>query len=59
MSDWTFFGTYTGGYQVQLTGTASGCLPTSKPECKNSGWRTFGTMFKNEGRCVAFVNQSS
>ena len=59
VSDWTFFGTYTGGYQVQLTGTASGCLPTSKSECKNSGWRTFGTMFKNEGRCVAFVNQSS
>jgi hypothetical protein len=30
-------------------------FPTSKEQCKNGGWRQFG--FKNEGRCVAFVNR--
>ena len=29
-------------------------LPTSKDECKNDGWRTFG-VFKNQGDCVSFV----
>jgi hypothetical protein len=29
-------------------------LPTSKEQCKNGGWRTFG-VFKNEGDCVSFV----
>ena len=29
-------------------------LPTSKDECKNGGWRTFG-VFKNQGDCVSFV----
>jgi hypothetical protein len=28
--------------------------PTTKDECKDGGWRRFG--FKNQGRCVAFVN---
>ena len=30
-------------------------LPTTRAECKNGGWRNFGTMFKNQGQCVGFV----
>jgi hypothetical protein len=30
-------------------------LPTSKNQCKNGGWKNFGTMFKNQGQCVKFV----
>ena len=29
-------------------------LPTTKPKCKNGGWKTFG-VFKNQGDCVSFV----
>jgi hypothetical protein len=29
-------------------------LPTSKDQCTNGGWRTFG-VFKNQGDCVSFV----
>jgi hypothetical protein len=29
-------------------------LPTSKDQCKNGGWRTYG-VFKNQGSCVSFV----
>jgi hypothetical protein len=29
-------------------------LPTSKDQCKNGGWKTFG-VFKNQGNCVSFV----
>jgi hypothetical protein len=29
-------------------------LPTSKEQCNNNGWRTFG-VFKNQGDCVSFV----
>jgi hypothetical protein len=32
-------------------------FPTSKDQCKNGGWRNFGTAFKNEGQCVAFVQR--
>ena len=56
LNDWTLFGTYTGGYRIQLTGTTSGCVPTSKADCKHGGWETFGTTFKNQGQCIAFVN---
>jgi 6-phosphogluconolactonase len=31
--------------------------PTSKDQCKNGGWRTFGDAFKNQGECVAFVER--
>src|SRR4051812_13335967 len=34
LSDWSFMGTYEGGYHVQLTGTTSGCAPTSQGDCK-------------------------
>jgi hypothetical protein len=29
-------------------------LPTSKDQCKNGGWQSFG-IFKNQGDCVSFV----
>jgi hypothetical protein len=34
-------------------------LPTSTAQCKNGGWRNFGTTFKNQGQCVAFVRQQA
>jgi hypothetical protein len=30
-------------------------LPTSKAQCLNGGWKSFGTTFKNQGQCVSFV----
>jgi hypothetical protein len=30
-------------------------LPTSKDQCKDGGWRNFGSTFKNQGDCVNFV----
>ena len=30
-------------------------LPTTKDQCKNGGWRNYGTGFKNQGDCVSFV----
>lgn len=36
--------------------------PTSTADCKNGGWRTksdtTGALFKNQGQCVKFANQS-
>jgi hypothetical protein len=32
-------------------------LPTSKDQCRNGAWRNYGTSFKNEGLCVAFVQR--
>jgi hypothetical protein len=29
-------------------------LPTTRNQCKNGGWRTYG-VFKNQGDCVSFV----
>jgi hypothetical protein len=29
--------------------------PTSNDQCKNGGWKNFGTTFKNQGDCVSFV----
>jgi hypothetical protein len=29
-------------------------LPTTKDQCKNGGWKTYG-VFKNQGDCVSFV----
>jgi hypothetical protein len=29
-------------------------LPTTKEQCKNGGWKTYG-VFKNQGDCVSFV----
>ena len=35
---------------VEITTT-----PILKKECKNGGWRTFGSFFKNQGDCVTFA----
>jgi hypothetical protein len=32
-------------------------LPTSKEQCKNGGWKSFGDEFRNQGQCVAFVER--
>ena len=32
-------------------------LPATKDRCKNGGWKTFATTFKNQGQCVAFVER--
>ena len=32
-------------------------LPTTKHQCKDGGWRTFGAAFGNQGGCVAFVQR--
>jgi len=29
-------------------------LPTSKDQCKNGGWQTYG-VFRNQGDCISFV----
>ena len=30
-------------------------LPATKQQCKNGGWTSFGSSFKNQGDCVSFV----
>ena len=32
-------------------------LPISNDQCKNGGWRNFGSTFKNQGQCIAFVQR--
>lgn len=32
--------------------------PSTKDECKNGGWETFATEYKNQGQCVASVQSS-
>lgn len=32
-------------------------LPISKDQCKRGGWESFGSTFKNQGQCVAFVER--
>ena len=32
-------------------------VPTTKDQCKNGGWKRYGTRFKNQGQCVAFVER--
>jgi hypothetical protein len=46
-----------GGSEVVFAGTQQlvvTCLPTTKDECKNGGWKSYG-VFKNQGDCVSFV----
>lgn len=47
-----------GGYLFDNVSLLSGPIPvnrpTSKDQCKNDGWKTYGT-FKNQGDCVSFV----
>jgi hypothetical protein len=37
-----------------LLNSTTPTVPTSKAQCKNGGWRTYG-VFKNQGDCVSFV----
>lgn len=30
-------------------------MPSTKDDCKNGGWQSYGTTFRNQGDCVAFV----
>jgi hypothetical protein len=43
-----------GVYDLAFTATFSPPLPTSKAQCMNGGWKTYG--FTNQGQCVSFVN---
>jgi hypothetical protein len=36
-------------------GSAGAPPPVSKAQCKQGGWISFGTLFKNQGDCVSFV----
>ena len=40
---------------VAMQITATQVLPTTKDQCKNDGWKTYGSTFKNQGDCVSFV----
>jgi hypothetical protein len=40
-----------------LTVIDAPALPTTRDQCKREGWRNFGTAFKNQGQCVAFVER--
>jgi len=33
-----------------------GAVPTVKVECKEDGWQSFDSSFKNQGDCIQFVN---
>lgn len=39
----------------QLSGPIPQNVPTNKDQCKDNGWKSFGTTFKNQGDCVSFV----
>ena len=41
----------------QISITDAPALPTSRDDCKNGGWRSFGATFQNQGQCVAFVQR--
>jgi hypothetical protein len=47
-------GTFYVNDQGDLIVTDSPALPTSKDQCKNGGWQSYG-VFKNQGDCVSFV----
>lgn len=40
---------------VALKITATADMPTSKDQCKDNGWKTYGSTFKNQGDCVSFI----
>jgi hypothetical protein len=46
------FGAATTSGDISVTDAQA--FPTSKDQCKNGGWRTYG-VFKNQGDCVSFV----
>jgi hypothetical protein len=38
-----------------LSGAIPQNLPTSKDQCMNNGWKSYGSTFKNQGDCVSFI----
>jgi hypothetical protein len=44
------------GLSVSETFTVVGCVPTTKAQCKNGGWRAFG--YPDQGTCITAVNQN-
>jgi hypothetical protein len=46
-----------GGYLPAFKVSASAVGPTDKDQCKKDGWKSFGTMFKNQGDCVSSTNR--
>lgn len=54
---------YQGGFRTGTWSTISGAAKpvfnsvalTNIDQCKNDGWKQFGTVFKNQGQCVSFV----
>jgi 6-phosphogluconolactonase len=47
----------TGSDDQGIAASPSPRVPTSKDQCKNGGWQSFGSTFKNQGQCVAFVER--
>jgi DNA-binding beta-propeller fold protein YncE len=45
-----------GNNPIEIAVSPLARVPTSKAQCKDGGWRNF-SRFKNQGRCIAFVNQ--
>jgi len=43
------------GFQPMIKVDAGYKMPTNKDQCKNDGWKAYGTTFKNQGDCVSFV----
>lgn len=50
----SFVGTAKAGEEGSVTITYTP-LPTSKDQCKDGGWKSYGSTFKNQGQCVSFV----
>ena len=44
------------GQSVSETCTVEGCVPTTKAQCKNGGWRDYGNL--DQGTCISAVNQN-
>jgi hypothetical protein len=44
----------TGGDALQGIVEVAPAMPTSKDQCKNNGWQSFG-VFKNQGDCVSWI----
>jgi hypothetical protein len=40
--------------ELNISATLSPARPTTKDECKDGGWQSFG-VFKNQGDCVSYV----
>jgi uncharacterized repeat protein (TIGR01451 family) len=41
---------------VSETFTVEGCVPTTKAQCKNGGWRDYG--YSDQGTCISAVKQN-